>query len=270
MYDTSSNLSLLYVSSEQHFTGKERDTESGLDYFGRRYYGSSMGRFMSPDPHNPVLIRQGMIAGGLPEEAANSSFLGFIENPQNWNEYSYVRNNPLGFTDPTGAFPAPGDGHHLLVERGNISNPLAKDFANSVKTGGPNPASNTWSNASGHPAYNNAVNELENELEQTQGDSNTWSLSQWKDFATKILNSDEPAIKEFLDQIETELPGSRATLGAAIAAYQPTKAVVARTYAWAVGAGVSAAFQDLFSDFMFCFTCNMTHYKVTSKIIPIT
>jgi RHS repeat-associated protein len=33
-----------------HFTGKERDTESGNDYFGARYYASSMGRFMSPDP----------------------------------------------------------------------------------------------------------------------------------------------------------------------------------------------------------------------------
>jgi RHS repeat-associated protein len=32
------------------FTGKERDTESENDYFGARYFGSSMGRFMSPDP----------------------------------------------------------------------------------------------------------------------------------------------------------------------------------------------------------------------------
>jgi RHS repeat-associated protein len=31
------------------FTGKERDTESGNDYFGARYYASTMGRFMSPD-----------------------------------------------------------------------------------------------------------------------------------------------------------------------------------------------------------------------------
>ena len=28
------------------FTGKERDSESNLDYFGARYYGSSLGRFM--------------------------------------------------------------------------------------------------------------------------------------------------------------------------------------------------------------------------------
>ena len=35
--------------SPHRFTGKERDTESGNDYFGARYYSSAMGRFMSPD-----------------------------------------------------------------------------------------------------------------------------------------------------------------------------------------------------------------------------
>jgi len=35
-----------------HFTGKERDAESGNDYFGKRYYSSSMGRWMSPDVIN--------------------------------------------------------------------------------------------------------------------------------------------------------------------------------------------------------------------------
>ena len=36
-------------SATSNSTGKERDTESGNDYFGARYYASSMGRFMSPD-----------------------------------------------------------------------------------------------------------------------------------------------------------------------------------------------------------------------------
>jgi len=36
-------------SSRYRYTGKERDTESGNDYFGARYYSSAMGRFMSPD-----------------------------------------------------------------------------------------------------------------------------------------------------------------------------------------------------------------------------
>ena len=35
--------------SPMHFTGKERDSESSLDYFGARHYASSMGRFMTPD-----------------------------------------------------------------------------------------------------------------------------------------------------------------------------------------------------------------------------
>ncbi|HKW57978.1 MAG TPA: RHS repeat-associated core domain-containing protein, partial [Candidatus Acidoferrum sp.] len=32
------------------FTGKERDSESGLDNFGARFDSSSLGRFMTPDP----------------------------------------------------------------------------------------------------------------------------------------------------------------------------------------------------------------------------
>jgi RHS repeat-associated protein len=68
--------------TEHHFTGKERDTESGLDYFGARYYGSSMGRFTSPDP---VLITTERLM-----------------NPQQLNLYAYVANNPLRFIDPTG------------------------------------------------------------------------------------------------------------------------------------------------------------------------
>ena len=76
-------LSLATPSPDHYkFTGKERDTESGLDYFGARYYGSSMGRFMSPDP------------SGL--AYAN------LANPQSFNLYSYVRNNPLVNIDPTG------------------------------------------------------------------------------------------------------------------------------------------------------------------------
>jgi RHS repeat-associated protein len=63
------------------FTGKERDQESGLDFFQARYYGSALGRFTSPDA---PLVDQ------------------FEENPQSWNLYSYVRNNPLRNVDPTG------------------------------------------------------------------------------------------------------------------------------------------------------------------------
>ncbi len=64
------------------FTGKERDTESGLDNFGARYNASTMGRFMTPDPIFMTKHR--------------------LVDPQQWNLYAYVRNNPLNLTDPTG------------------------------------------------------------------------------------------------------------------------------------------------------------------------
>src|SRR6266851_1285953 len=71
-------------ATEHFFTGKERDAESGLDYFGARHYSSTMGRFMSPDPSGLYYADQ--------------------TNPQSLNLYSYVLNNPLKFTDPTGLY----------------------------------------------------------------------------------------------------------------------------------------------------------------------
>lgn len=63
------------------FTGQQRDAESLLDYFHARYYSPAESRFMSADPGN---------AGA---DATNS---------QTWNGYSYVGNNPLSYTDPSG------------------------------------------------------------------------------------------------------------------------------------------------------------------------
>ncbi|HEX8162591.1 MAG TPA: RHS repeat-associated core domain-containing protein [Pyrinomonadaceae bacterium] len=67
----------------QKFTGKERDSETSLDFFAARYYSSPQGRFTSVDP---------LLASGD------------IENPQTWNRYNYALNNPLMFTDPTGMY----------------------------------------------------------------------------------------------------------------------------------------------------------------------
>ncbi len=64
---------------ENLFTGKLRDIETGLDYFGRRYYGNALGRFLSVDP-------------GLSNTGA----------PQTWNKYVYCLNNPLKYIDPDG------------------------------------------------------------------------------------------------------------------------------------------------------------------------
>jgi RHS repeat-associated protein len=76
----------LQFPTEHHFTGKERDAESGNDYFGARYYASSMGRWMSPD------------WADKPEAVPYSD----LANPQSLNLYGYVNNNPLSKADPDG------------------------------------------------------------------------------------------------------------------------------------------------------------------------
>ncbi len=54
VYDYIHSVVYSFALSRPRYTGKERDAESGLDYFGARYYGSSMGRFLSPDPSGLV------------------------------------------------------------------------------------------------------------------------------------------------------------------------------------------------------------------------
>jgi RHS repeat-associated protein len=82
----------------QKFTQKERDNESGLDYFLARYYSSAQGRFTSPDPRNVMLERQ----DAEDAEEGNALLKGYLQNPQHWNRYPYALNNPLKYVDPTG------------------------------------------------------------------------------------------------------------------------------------------------------------------------
>jgi RHS repeat-associated protein len=70
------------LDNHYKFTGKERDSESGLDLMGARYYSSALGRFVQTDP---LYIEAHRLA-----------------DPQLLNLYVYARNNPLRFTDSTG------------------------------------------------------------------------------------------------------------------------------------------------------------------------
>jgi len=89
-------------STKQKFTGKERDTESGLDYFLARYYSSAQGRFTSPDeftggPHDLFAFSD--------QASANPTFYADSSNPQSLNKYQYAYNNPLRYADRDGHDP---------------------------------------------------------------------------------------------------------------------------------------------------------------------
>ncbi len=69
------------IKVKHKFTGQELDTESGLYYYGARYYEPEIGRFISAD-----------------------SIVQDYTDPQTLNRYSYCRNNPVILTDPSGNF----------------------------------------------------------------------------------------------------------------------------------------------------------------------
>jgi RHS repeat-associated protein len=73
----------------QGFTGKERDNETGLDYFLARYYSNSHGRFTGVDPFEINFTNK-------------ETQQMFFVDPQRWDKYSYVSNNPLSLIDPDG------------------------------------------------------------------------------------------------------------------------------------------------------------------------
>jgi RHS repeat-associated protein len=79
-------------SNDYKFTGKKRDFETGLDYFGARYYSNALGRFMTPD------------------WAAKATAVPYAEfsDPQSLNLYTYVRNIPTTRFDADGHIPQLG------------------------------------------------------------------------------------------------------------------------------------------------------------------
>jgi hypothetical protein len=145
---------------------------------------------------------------------------------------------------------------------------LGREFANKIKTG---PLSgNGYPNQPGfntaHREYNDAVREMLNDAENgPEGPSSNWSIDQWKAFANRILNSEEPAIKNFLDELEENNPGAKAALASSVAAYRASAGLIART----VAALVAARTRAFFGEIIICFTCEIQRKteEVTHRII---
>jgi RHS repeat-associated protein len=81
----------------QKFTDKQRDNETGLDYFFSRYYSSTHGRFLSPDE-----FPGGAVEVFAERASSNPTFYADLTNPETLNKYQYCLNSPLRYVDPYG------------------------------------------------------------------------------------------------------------------------------------------------------------------------
>jgi RHS repeat-associated protein len=112
----------LHLNQPYLFTGKELDVETGLYYFGSRYYDPRLSMWISPDP---VLDRY---MHGSP---ANGVF-----TPLNLSLYTYTWNNPLVLRDPNGAWPTMQDVKDFGVRLGHRAAGFAYGFVEGYTPGG--------------------------------------------------------------------------------------------------------------------------------------
>jgi RHS repeat-associated protein len=89
------------TQEKHHFTTYDRDATTRLDYSVNRFYGPITGRFLSCDRYS---------------KSANRG------NPQTWNRYSYVANDPINMSDPLG----------LFFSSGGLYNPVQIDMLNTA------------------------------------------------------------------------------------------------------------------------------------------
>jgi len=197
------------------FTGHERDDETGLDYMLARYYGSSLARFLSPDKGKNIRL----------------------ESPQTWDEYTYVDNNPLIYTDPTGEYVCNGSKSQCQSVKKGLKD--AKKAARHLK-GGERKALKRAIKAYGKEGKDNGVTVQFGNVKGGEASTGT------KDGRTTVTFDLESMAKDFGSSYSTELAASTAHEGVHIEQQQdhgmPTsreEELAGETFAYAVQASVN-------------------------------
>lgn len=145
-YDPWGKINAGGTASKFAYTGQEHDSETGLHYYGARYYDPEIKRFAQPD-----------------------TLLPNIYAPQQLNRYAYANNNPLKYIDPSG--------HVSILDWNNfLSHPTATNY-NNVMTQFANIPGNTaaqsFSTRVDAPNNNNSNNTNNNPAPQKEPSAKT-------------------------------------------------------------------------------------------------
>ncbi len=93
---------LFYGGRRQKFTGKERDAETGLYYYGARYLDSKTSRWLSGDPAMGEYLPSAPVNDEAKKRNGNLPGQGGVFNHVNLHAYHYAGNNPVKYVDPDG------------------------------------------------------------------------------------------------------------------------------------------------------------------------
>ena len=201
-------------SNHYKFTGKERDSETGLDYFGARYYSNGLGRFITPD------------------WAAKATAVPYADfaDPQSLNLYTYVRNVPTTKRDP--------DGHNWLTDQ------FKKAAVGALKGLGfvalapapPNPMSQP-------PLLHTTGERIQGQIEQAQRQTSVPEIVIPHGATEKLFFSATVAAL-LVSGLEEEVQAGRAALGRALASEAQTAELLAGQGRTIAGSGTKTVLRD--------------------------
>jgi len=137
--ETRVNTKAAGFDEQQKFTGHEYDEDTDLTYAKARYLDQDIGKFLSQD----LLVRH------IPQI--------FIGDPQLLNAYSYVRNNPLMFYDPTGLLTVVIPGSKVSGDRGLDTDSGQEFISNIGETFGEDPLFLDWSGINTQAGFEQAA-----------------------------------------------------------------------------------------------------------------
>jgi RHS repeat-associated protein len=171
----------------QKFTSKERDIETGLDYFGARYYSSVQGRFTGVDIAGPNL-----------------------SNPQSLNKYTYTLNNPLRYIDQNGLYEE--DVHRdltrTLAYAAGFSESEATSIANANQGIDDHPDTEPIAAGTGHPGdpsyfyYASAIKARKDWHFTTEERRDfLWSVFQGSSYSVTLFKDGEKRLADSLDSL---------------------------------------------------------------------
>ena len=170
-----------YGRKRQKFTGKERDAETGLYYYGARYLDPKTGRWLSGDPAMGEYLPSAPVNDEAKKRNGNLPGQGGVFNHVNLHAYHYAGNNPVKYTDPTGRNLDEIANAEASIQQNATNKYKLSDLVNTDKLAG------LIVNNRGNSDYvDDAVsrgigNMSQAELSAFLGDMNVYAVSDWSE-----------------------------------------------------------------------------------------
>jgi RHS repeat-associated protein len=168
------------IQNNKMFVGKEKDSESGLYYFGARYMDAAVGRFVAIDPIGPVDPMSGRLS------------IKMLANPQRLNRYAYGLNNPIKYIDTDGNWTE--EVHNAMIDKA-FGGVLSSDAIKAIKQAGKD-LDSLW--------HQNSDNQYEHAMRSLQDEANGVTVAMAEKKTMNFISDKQAAYRRLMAEGKTK------------------------------------------------------------------